>query len=172
MPGRSKTRARWTSGGADTTTTASTSGGSGTGGTTGMQGGQNVAVGFVLATNKVSSSAQASIDYDSSFTPPATGSDIKAGGGVAVTAQDSSGISATITLGSSSTASGGSNSGSGTGVAGAVSLNDVRGGATALLTHTTLTASGGTVLVQAKEMATLTATTTSEVSARRGRARL
>ena len=90
---------------------------------------------------------------------------IQAAGGVSVTAQDSSGISATITLGSSTTAPGGSNSGGGTGVAGAVSLNDVRGGAAASMTNTTLSTTGGNVLVQAKEMATLTATTTSEVTA-------
>ena len=156
------------------TSTASTSGGSGSGSTTGMKGGQNLALGFVLASNKVSSSAQASIDFDTGNLPAST---IQAGGGVSVTAQDSSGISATINLGSSSTVSVASNvrlgtlifhvqaQGGSTGVAGAVSLNDVQGGATASLTHTTLSTTGGNVLVQAKEMATLTATTTSEVSA-------
>ena len=53
------------------TTTASTSGGTGgTGTTTGQKGSQNLALGFVLASNKVAGSASASIDYDSSFTPP------------------------------------------------------------------------------------------------------
>ena len=144
------------------TCTASTSGGSGSGSTTGLKGGQNLALGFVLASNKVLGSAQASIDFDTGNLPAST---IQAGGGVSVTAQDSSAISATITLGSSTTAPGGSNSGGSTGVAGAVSLNDVQGGATASITSTTLSTTGGNVLVQAKEMATLTATTTSEVSA-------
>ena len=147
------------------TSTASTSGGSGgsgSGSSSGQKGSQNLALGFVLATNKVSSSASASINFDTGNLPAST---IQAGGGVSVTAQDSSGITATITLGSSSTATGGSNSGSSTGMAGAASLNDVQGGATALITHTTLSATGGSVLVQAKEMATLTATTTSEVTA-------
>ena len=147
------------------------SGGSGGTGTTGLKGGQNLGLGIVVSMNKVSASASASIDYDSSFTPPATGSDILAGGGVSVTAKDSSGITATVTLGSSSTASGGTNSGSSTNVAGTVSLNDVRGGATALVGATSGTASvmttGGSVLVQAKETSTLTATTTSEVKATR-----
>ena len=145
------------------TTTASTSGGTGgTGTTSGQKGSQNLALGFVLASNKVLGSAQATIGFDTGNLAAST---IQAAGGVSVTAQDSSGISATITLGSSSTAPGGSNSGGSTGVAGAVSLNDVRGGATASITNTTLTASGGNVLVQAEEMATLTATTTSEVTA-------
>src|SRR5262249_21971325 len=52
---------------------------------------------------------------------------------------------------------------------GAVSLNDVRGGAIALVVSTSGTvsvmATGGSVLVQAKETATLTATTTSEMKA-------
>ena len=145
------------------TTTASTSGGTGgTGTTSGQKGSQNLALGFVLASNKVLGSAQATIGFDTGNLAAST---IQAAGGVSVTAQDSSGISATITLGSSSTAPGGSNSGGSTGVAGAVSLNDVRGGATASITNTTLSATGGNVLVQAKEMATLTATTTSEVTA-------
>ena len=139
------------------TTEASSSEG-GVGSFTGEKGGQDLAVGFVLATNKVSGSAQASIDFDTGNLPAST---IQAGGGVSVTAQDSSGITATITLGASSEGTG---EGS-TGVAGAVSLNDVQGGATASVTHTTLSTTGGSVLVQAKEMATLTATTTSELTA-------
>ena len=85
-----------------------------------MKGGQNLGLGIVVAMNKVSGSASASIDYDSKFTPPPSGSDVQATGGVSVTAMDSSGIGATITLGTSTTASGGANSGSSTNVAGAV----------------------------------------------------
>ena len=135
----------------------------GSGSTTGPKGGQNLVLGFVLASNKV-----AAVPRPASTSTPATcpASTIQAGGGVSVTAQDSSAISATITLGSSSTAPGGRQQpAAGTGVAGAVSLNDVQGGATASITSTTLSTTGGNVLVQAKEMATLTATTTSEVSA-------
>ena len=149
---------------ASTTSSSGGSGGSG-GNTTGQMGSQNLTLGFVLASNKVAGSAQASISFDTGNLPAST---IQAAGGVSVTAQDSSAITATITLGTSSTAPGGSNSGSvtGTGVAGAVSLNDVLGGATASITHTTLSTTGGSVLVQAEEMATLTATTTSEVRRR------
>ena len=148
------------------TSMASTSGSG-----TGVKGGQNLALGIVVAMNKVSSAAQASIDYSSSFSH-ATTPDISGGGGVSVTAQDSPIIGSTITLGASSSTSSSGTGGTGTGgssgatgVSGAVSLNDVHGGATSTLSHATVKASGGNVLVQAKEMAALTASTTSEVSA-------
>ena len=90
----------------------------------------------------------------------------------ALTKQDPAAISSTITLGtsssSSSTGSGGGGSGGGsgtTGVGGAVSLNDVHGGATAYIDHTTLSTTGGNVLIEARETATLIANTTNEVTA-------
>ena len=144
------------------TTTASTSG---------TSGGQSKSLDAVASLNEVSGDAQASITYSNSFIH-ATTPDISGGGGVAVTAQDSPTITSTITLGATSSTSSGGTGGTGTGgssgatgVSGAVSLNDVQGGATATLSHATATASGGNVLVQAKETAILTASTTSEVSA-------
>ena len=83
-----------------------------------------------------------------------------------VSATDSAAISATTALASSATASNTNPfvSGSAIGVSGAVSLNDVRGGATANIDQTTLTAGGGDVSVKALENSTLTASLTSEAS--------
>ena len=136
------------------TRTASTTSGN----NLGEKGGQNLSLGLVLASNKVLASATASIDFDTKNLP---GQTITAAGGVAVTAQDSAGIASTVTLGSSSTGALGGN----TAVAGAVTLNDVRGGANASIGHATQTAAGGVVLVKAKEAATISATTTSELTA-------
>src|SRR5204863_8345058 len=73
---------------------------------------------------------------------------------------DSASITATNTLDTSAASDTGDNpfgSASALGVSGAVSMNDVRGGAKAHLEATPVTAAGGTVSVSATEEATLTA---------------
>ncbi|TVS11137.1 MAG: hypothetical protein EA424_24230, partial [Planctomycetaceae bacterium] len=110
--------------------------------------------------NKVNSAAEASIDFKGNALDARW---ITAGGGVSVTAEDTATIDATLTLGSKSASS----DASALGISGAISVNDVRGGATAFIDHTTLTANGGDVLVRAVEAATLTAAATSELTASR-----
>ena len=88
----------------------------------GTQGAQASSLNATVALNEVSGNAQATI----------ASSTTTAGNGVSVTAQDNAGISATVTLGSSLTTSGSS-----TGVGAAVAMNDVQGGATALVSSTT-----------------------------------
>src|SRR2546423_1007558 len=100
---------------------------------------------------KVSGKADAYVD----------GGTVDANAGLSISATDSAAITATITLDTSAASDTGDNpfgSASALGVSGAVSMNDVRGGATAYIDGATVTASAGDVSVTAQEEATLTAT--------------
>ncbi|TVS17067.1 MAG: hypothetical protein EA424_13420, partial [Planctomycetaceae bacterium] len=96
----------------------------------GTKGGQASSLSLVAAMNKVNSQANAFIDFEENAMDARW---IDAGGGVEVTAEDKAEISATLTLGSETATS----DGGALGVSGAISLNDVRGGATAFIDHTT-----------------------------------
>jgi len=119
----------------------------------------------VISQNKTSSYARATID----FTGASAGT-VNAGNGVTVTATDSASINATITLSATSETvneSPFSNSDS-IGMAGAVSVNDVRGGATATIDNSEVTATDGNVSVTASETATLKAVTMVEAASSGG----
>src|SRR5262249_44839296 len=117
----------------------------------------------VVAQNKVSDKATASISYatHSGLT------DVQAGSGISVTATDQAHVDATITLATTADSRGqAANTALGAlGVGGAVTLNDVRGGASASVDKGNLLAKGGTILVSAQETAGITAHTTSELLA-------
>src|SRR5262249_9916806 len=108
----------------------------------------------VVAQNKVSDKATASISY-------ATHSgqtDVQAGNGISVTATDQAQVNATITLATTADSKGqGANTALGAlGVGGAGSLNDVRGGASASGDKGNLLATARALLVSAQETAGLT----------------
>src|SRR5262249_39145521 len=122
---------------------------------TGFQGRSGLALGAVLAMNKVSSAANATVD----FTGASPATTISAGDGVLVSADDAAQIGATITLVSDTVFNSVTNQNEvkSTAVAGTVSLNDVHGGAHALLQHATVSAAGADVEVEGHEEAVLDA---------------
>ena len=117
----------------------------------GLSGANGMSFGLVVSQNKVSSEAQAYI----------SGNTTDAGAGVFVSASDTAAVTSTISLDTSAAAETEDNpfgDASAVGVSGAVSMNDVRGGASAYITGATVTATGGNVHVTALEDATLNAT--------------
>ena len=86
---------------------------------------QSVSTGAMLSFNLLNTNTQAYL----SFTNPSTSPDVTAASGLTISANDTAKINATITLGTTS-------SGSQT-IAGAVSFNDVSGGASASATNAT-----------------------------------
>ncbi|MBT8143425.1 MAG: hypothetical protein KJO55_01925, partial [Gammaproteobacteria bacterium] len=142
--------------------------------TTGKKGSRSTSLGAVLAHNKVSSRAIAFID---DLDGTGLASTITAGRGVLVSATDSAAISSVIILDTDSittvgkqkkqATSGGSSKTStqSIGISGAISTNDVRGGASAYIDQSTVVATGGDVAVLANERATITAATESDLLA-------
>src|SRR5205823_3391067 len=109
--------------------------------------------------NKVNGKAQAYIDYSPAYLAGTGANTVTAGTGVEVSATDASSIDAEITVGSMAAADAGTpfSDESATGVAGAVSLNDVRGGALAKIEDAEVMTTGGNVVISALENATLDA---------------
>jgi hypothetical protein len=130
-------------------------------------GATGLSFGMVIALNKVSSDVQALIDWSAAYLGART---ITADGGVAVSATDSAAITASIDLLSTSETvnTNAFSDSDAIGVAGAVSLNDVRGGATAFIDETTLNVSAGDVLVEALANASINASLESEVTSAGG----
>lgn len=128
-----------------------------------FSGATGLSFGAVLASNKVSSKAAATIDWSASYAGAKT---VTADGGVLVKATDSAAIGATITLIASSEASSTSPfaDSDSYGIAGAVSLNDVRGGATAYIDGATLSVSAGKVTIEAVAYATINSSLDSKAS--------
>ena len=122
----------------------------------GFKGQSGLSLGAVLTMNKVSSTANATVDFASLGLPAAT---ISTGNGVLVSADDAAQISATTTLVSDVVTNSVTNQQQvkSTSVAGAISLNDVNGGAHALLQHATVALTGGDVQITGKEASILTA---------------
>ena len=102
-------------------------------------GANGLSFGGVIASNKVSAEAEASIDWTDAYLLGAGARSISTDGGIAVTATNQADLSASIELDVSSetvnTALGGNNTSASDaiGISGAVSYNDVRGGATAFI---------------------------------------
>lgn len=126
-------------------------------------GATGLSFGAVIGMNKVASKASATIAWSAGYSGAKT---LTADRGVTVKATDSAMIGATITLIASAEAVSTSpfNDSDSYGIAGAVSLNDVRGGATAAIDGATLLVSSGQVLVQALADATINSSLDSETS--------
>ena len=120
-----------------------------------------VSTGAILSFNLLNTDTQAYVSYTNPLPHP-TSPDVAAASGVTVSAQDMATITATIVLGA--TMSGGGSSGS-QAIAGAVSFNQVSGGASASVGNAAVQLTGGALLVSATEAATITANTQSEVTA-------
>ncbi|MBE9183045.1 hypothetical protein IQ268_31410, partial [Oculatella sp. LEGE 06141] len=132
----------------------------------GLTGSSGLSFGAVIGLNKVSSATEASIDFDSSYTGLKV---VKTDGGITVGAEDSAAISAKVHLTAISEVSNVSpfsNSDS-IGASGLISLNDVRGGASAFINSATVT-SGGSLQVSALESATISALMDSTTTASSG----
>ena len=122
-------------------------------------------LGIVISMNRESGGANAVIDFDSSYTPTGT-SDVSAGAaGVSVTASDTEKVTSTITLTVQDFSVSLSQQPRATAVSGLVSLNDVRGGATADIVGGRVLVTGGNLTLAATEGATITATLSSEAEA-------
>ncbi len=121
---------------------------------------QGLSLGIVLSMNKISSKATASIEFTTPFDAIAPAR-ILAGASVRVEAVDSLHGNTTLTLESNATATSNPYNGnaSAKGYAIAVSLNDLRGGATALVTNAAVRPTAGSLRVLATERATLRAVT-------------
>src|SRR5262249_49416204 len=117
----------------------------------------------VVAQNKVSDKATASVRY----TTNSGQTDVRGGAGVSVTATDQAAVSATITLATTADSKGqGANTDLGAlSVGGGASGNDVRGCASATVDKANLLAAGGAIPVSAQETAGIPAHTTSELLA-------
>lgn len=113
--------------------------------------------GGVVAMNKVSSAALASVDYTS--VPDPEVANLIADGGLSIDASDDASITAEMEL--TAAVEAGDDDGEETklvGIAGAVSFNDVRSGATAFLDHAVVeTDAAGNVTLTATESATIEA---------------
>src|SRR5205807_8223586 len=126
-----------------------------------LQGRTGLSLGAVVSMNKVSSAAAALVDFTNGSLAASTVSGVH---GVSVTATDDATIGSTITLHSvletNSLSGGGTTTTTRqTAVAAAVSLNDVHGGAGALLEHANVSATGTEgVKVTAAETADITST--------------
>ena len=121
-----------------------------------LTGAAGAAVGVVFASNRVNSAAVSSVDYSDTFSGEKT---IETGRGMEVSAADNASIDANIKLSTSSVTENTdpfSDSDS-YGVSGLVSLNEVKGGASATVNDATVTATSGDVSVSATENATLNA---------------
>src|SRR5262249_5977516 len=123
---------------------------------TGFQGRRRLALGPGLSMNPVSSAANAAVDFAGTNLPAQTVS----GAGVEVTADDNAHVTATTTLVSDTKFNGITNPNQvkSTAVAGTASLNDVHGGAHALLGHATISAPGNEVQVEGTERAVIQTT--------------
>jgi hypothetical protein len=127
---------------------------------------QGLSFGAALSTNKVSSKAEAFIDYTSDGIDPLTGglvtpyagpTTIDADRGVAISATDNAVIGALLVLESKATATTNNfASPDATGYGFAVALNDIRGDTLAYIEDATVTADGGNVAVSASEASILT----------------
>ncbi len=128
-----------------------------------FSGATGLSFGAVLASNKVSGKASATVDWSAAYAGAKT---LTADGGVAVKATDSAAIGATITLIASSEASSTNpfSDSDSYGIAGAVSLNDVRGGATAYIDGATISVSAGKVTIEALANATINSSLDSKAS--------
>jgi len=128
-------------------------------------GAEGLGFGAVVSSNKVSSQAQASIDYSDDY---AGAQKLHAGGGITISATDGGTIDTNITLQAKSIISNTSpwSNSNAYGLGGAVALNEVSGGATAFINDATL--SGGAVKVSALEDASLTAHLESAVASSGG----
>jgi hypothetical protein len=139
----------------------------------GRTGTQGVSLGAVVASNKVASAAHASIDYADTFThrtTPVGAADIQADDQVTVSAEDQATIDATVHLKAlvETIALPGGMPGQvtkSTTVAGVVTMNDVRGGASAQVDDAVIRAGGTGVSVTADETATITSTIDTESKA-------
>ena len=121
-----------------------------------LTGAAGAAVGVVFASNRVNSAAVSSVDYSDTFSGEKT---IETGRGMEVSAEDNASIDANIKLSTSSVTENTdpfSDSDS-YGVSGLVSLNEVKGGASATVNDATVTATSGDVSVSATEDAALNA---------------
>src|SRR5262249_1719885 len=132
---------------------------------------RGLALGAVLSMNKVSDRANASVSYASL---PAHRQGVQAGTGIHVLAADGAHIDSAVTLTTdvtlAITAGRPGNpfsnpQSSAIGVAGAVSLNDVRGGAGATVTDARLVTATGPIEVKADETAAITSNNTSQLQA-------
>ena len=117
-----------------------------------------VSTGAILSFNLLNTNTQAYASYTNPL-PHATSPDVEAADGITISANDTATITSTIVLGA--TMSGGGTSGSQQ-IAGAVSFNNVIGGASATVSNAAVELSGGALLVSAYEAATITADTKSE----------
>ena len=119
--------------------------------------------GGVIASNKVSADAEASIDWTDAYVLGGHADSIIAGGGITVTATNEADLSASIELDVSSetvnTALGGNNTSASDaiGISGAVSYNDVRSGATAFINRAEVLDTAGNLTVEALNSSTFDA---------------
>ena len=123
------------------------------------KGSQSLGLGLVLSMNKVSSGAEAYIEY--TLDPNGATEDIQVGNGITVSADDDATITSTIGLDNENLSS----DSDVIGVSGAISLNDIRGGASAYVTDATILANAGGVAVSATERSTLTSLVEGELVA-------
>ena len=120
-----------------------------------------VSTGVILSFNLLNTDTQAYVSYTNPL-PHTISPDVAAANGVTVSAQDMATITATIVLGATLSVSG---SAGAQAIAGAVSFNQVSGGASASVGNAAVQLTGGALLVTATEAATITANTQSEVAA-------
>ncbi len=132
-----------------------------------LTGTSGMSFGAVIALNKTSSKAEASIDWSDTYSGAKT---ITADGGVTVSATDGALIDAVIDLAADSVSRNTNplSTSDSIGVGGAVALNDVRGGATAYIDGATVSVSTGNVTGEATAAATLIAHLESAVSSSGG----